>query len=127
MNIYLRIKEKWSHHCKSSNSSRPCHLLGHEKEQLQIGLARVAEKAAELGKDVCVFARITPHNVVGSIALREIRYLGWFFAFVEELVHRDFEGAGELLKRLNRQNCVAVFNTRDVASKQSGSLFDIAL
>src|ERR1700687_6143766 len=108
----------------SSNSLPPRHFLCHEQHHSQVTFPHAAEQAAELGKEACFFALAAPYNVVSRLALGKIRQLGRLFAIVEELVHRDFEGAYKFPKRLDSRNCVSVFDTRDVTAKQSRSLFD---
>ena len=50
----------------------PRHLLGHEKQQLQIVLRRPAEQAAKLLQQASVLPRTAPSDFVRSHALREI-------------------------------------------------------
>jgi hypothetical protein len=53
--------------------------------------------------------------------------LGRLFAFVEELVDRDLQGAGKLLKRFHGRHRVAAFDSGDLAAQQTGTLLDVAL
>src|SRR6266446_168380 len=103
------------------------HLLCHEPHHSQVTFFHAAEQPAELGKQASVLALAAPQDVVGSFPLREVRQFGRFFAVVEELVHRDFEGASKCFKGLDSRNCVSVLDPRDVAAKQSRSLLDRAL
>src|SRR5467141_2743718 len=110
-----------------SNCLPPRHLLCHEQHHSQVTFFHAAEQPAELGKQASVLALAAPQDVVGSLPLREFRQFGRFFAVVEELVHRDFEGASKFFKGLDSWNCVSVLDPRDVAAKQSRSLLDLAL
>src|SRR6267143_2065928 len=106
-----------------SNCLPPRHLLCHEQHHSQVTFFH----AAELGKQASVLALAAPQDVVGSLPLREVRQFGRSIAVVEELVHRDFEGASKFFKGLDSWNCVSVLDPRDVAAKQSRSLLDLAL
>src|SRR5712692_8780474 len=110
-----------------STSLQSRHLLCHEQHHSQVIFVHAAEQAAKLRKQYCFFALAAPCNVVSGPALRELWQLGRLFALVEELVHRNFEGAGELFKRLDSGNRVSILNARNVATKQSRSFFDCAL
>src|ERR1700693_3473606 len=103
------------------------HLLSHEHQDFSVAFFRATKKAAKLVKPTCILSRATPQNIVGVLPFREIRQLGRLFSVVEELIHRDFEGTGELFKRLYSWNSVAVFDAGHVATKESRLLFNVTL
>jgi len=80
-----------------------------------------------IGKLEALIPLTAPNDVICGLSLRKIGQLGRLFSVVEELIHRDFEGAGKLLQRLNTRNCVAIFDTGHVATEQSCLLLNIAL
>jgi hypothetical protein len=49
------------------------------------------------------------------------------FTVVEELIKRAFEGASQLLQSLDGRNGVAIFDARDITTKEASALLDIAL
>src|SRR6266566_8038542 len=108
-----------------SNGLPLSHLLCHEQHHSQVTHFHAAEQAAELGKHTGILTLVAPFNIVASPAFREIWQLGRLLSIVEELVHRNFKGTGKLLQRLDSRNCVPVFDTRDIAPKQSCSFLDL--
>jgi primase-polymerase (primpol)-like protein len=52
---------------------------------------------------------------------------GWFVTAVEELVQRHFDGMGYLFERVDGGYCMSIFNSRDIATQQTCTRFDIAL
>src|SRR3977135_2210421 len=110
-----------------SNDSPLRHLLCHEQHQSQVISFHAAEQATELSKQACVFALVAPFNIGTGLALRKIRQLGRMLSIIEELVHWDFKGAGELLQRLDGRNCVSVLDARNITTEQPSALFNFAL
>src|SRR5205814_10665121 len=60
-------------------------------------------------------------------SFQQIRHLRGLCAFVEELIKRDLESTRQLFQRLNSRNGVPILDARNVAAKQAGALFDVAL
>src|ERR1700680_2828085 len=99
-----RVQSETSQRFSNSNPSNcfpPRHLLRHGQDQSHFAAIHATEQAAELDERACLFARTAPQIVVNSLALQEIRQLGWLWSVVEKLIHRNFEGAGKLLKRFD--------------------------
>src|SRR5579872_1702953 len=85
----------------------------------------MAEQLTELREQTCILALGSPF--VSGLALRKSRQLGRIFAIVEQLIHRNFQGACELLQRLNCRNGMSMLHTGDIAAKQTCPLLDLAL
>jgi len=49
------------------------------------------------------------------------------FALIENLIQRDFHGAGKFFQGINRRDSVAILDARDVAALEAGTLFQFAL
>jgi len=64
---------------------------------------------------------------IRRLPLGEIRQYGRLFAVVKELIEWALESACQLLQCLDGRNSVAIFDTGNVATKQAGTLFDVAL
>jgi hypothetical protein len=103
------------------------HFLSHVEQQSPVALFDAAQEPAETAQITRVFPCATPGDIIRALPLWQIGELGWFFAVVEHLVERHFHGARELLKSLDRRNGMAVFDAGNVATKQAGALFDVAL
>src|ERR1700692_588998 len=110
-----------------SNGLPTCHLLSREHQDCPIAFCRSTKKAAKLVKPACIFSGAAPCSIVSSLARLNIWQLGRLFAIVKKLVHRDFEGTGKLLKRLDGRDRVSIFYTRNVGAKHSRSFLDLVL
>src|ERR1700756_1590065 len=62
------------------------HFLGHIQNELAIFLVGLAQETAKLIEKPGFLAATAPGDVVGRLALGEIRQLGRFFTVVEELI-----------------------------------------
>ena len=50
-----------------------------------------------------------------------------FLAVVEELIKWAFESTRQLFQRFDGRNCMAIFDARNIAPKQAGTLLDVTL
>jgi hypothetical protein len=103
------------------------HLLGHIEKKPAVAFFDATKKPAETAQITRVFPRAAPRDVIRALPLGKIRQFGRLFTVVEELVERHFHGPRQLLERLDRRNGMPVLDARDVAAKQPGALFDVAL
>ena len=103
------------------------HLLGHVEQKPAVAFFNATQKPAETAQITRVFPRATPRDVIRALPLGKIGKLGRLFTVVKELVERHFHGPRQLLERLDRRNGMTVLDARDVAAKQAGALFDVAL
>ena len=112
---------------KESGAVSANQLERHMEDQLPVGFGHPPEKLAQPLKKSRGFAGAAPLIPFGRGVFREGRNFGRRFAVVEELVHRNFEGAGHLFKRLDARDGVAVLHTRDVATLQASALLNVPL
>jgi len=103
------------------------HLLSHVKQEPAVAIFDATHQPAKLVQKASLFPGAAPNDFVGAFALRKIGQHGRFFSVIEELVERDFQGAGHFLERFDGRNGVAIFDAGDIAAKQSGALFDVPL
>jgi hypothetical protein len=103
------------------------HLKGQVHDQLAIAFGEAREKLAESLKKFRRFTGAAPLVAIGRHPWREGRRLRWRFPVVKELVHGNFEGAGQLFQRLDAWDSVAVLHTRDVAALEARALLDVPL
>ncbi len=103
------------------------HLLSHKQNDLPILYGGLTQRTAKLVEKACIFTGTAPGDVVRRFAIEKIRQFGRFLAFIEKLVHRNFQSPGHFLQCFDGRNGVTVFHARDIASEESGSLFDCAL
>jgi hypothetical protein len=103
------------------------HFLGHVKQKPAVAIIDATQKPAKTAQHARVFPRTPPGNVVGRLPLGKIGQHGWLFAVVEKLVERNFHGPRQLFQRLDRRNGVPVLDARDIATKKTSALFDVAL
>jgi hypothetical protein len=103
------------------------HFLGHVEKQLAIFIVGFAQQASKLVEVASLFARGAPRDVVGRLALGEIRQLRRLLSVVEELIKWAFESARQLFQRFNGRDRMAILDAGDIATKQAGTLLDITL
>jgi hypothetical protein len=103
------------------------HFLSHVKQEPAIVILDATQEPAKLAQKTGFFSCAAPNDFVGVFALRKVGKLGRFFTVIEELVERDFQGASQFLECFNGRNGMAIFNARDIATEQSGALFDVPL
>jgi len=102
------------------------HFLGHVKNKLSIAFFRLTQQSAKLVEITGFLAGAAKSDVVRRLPLQEVRQLGRFFAFVEELIEWAFECASQLFQRLDGRDSMTIFYAGDVAAKQTGAFFDVA-
>src|SRR5437899_1178700 len=103
------------------------HLLRHLGKQAPVATFHAPEQTAELAQRSRVFARAAPRAFGRRPALGQVGQFERLLAVVEELIQGNFEGAGELLQRLDRRDGVPVLNAGDVAADQARALLDVPL
>jgi hypothetical protein len=103
------------------------HLLSHVKQEPAVAFFNATHEPAKLVQQTRLFSGTAPDNVVSVLTLGKIGKLGRLFAVIEKLIEWDFQSARHFLQRLDGRNGMAIFNAGDVATKQSGALFDIPL
>jgi hypothetical protein len=103
------------------------HLLSHVKQEPAVAFFDATHQPAKLIQKTSLFPGAAPNDIVGALALRKVGKDGRFFSVIKELVKRDFQGARHFLECFDGRNGVAIFHARDIASKQSGALFDVPL
>jgi len=103
------------------------HFLGHIQEQFAIFLVGFAQQAAELVEIARLFSGAAPGDIVRRFALRQVRKLRWLFTVVEELIEWALERARQLFQSFDGRNRVAIFNTGNITTEETGTLLDITL
>src|SRR6267378_6244871 len=118
---------------KSNNQQSPIvrlavgHFLGHVEDELAIPIFDFAQQAAKLVEKACVFTDAAPRDVVRRLALGQIRQLRRFLTVIKELIEWALESASQLFQRFDGRDSMAVLDAGNVAAKQAGALFDVAL
>ena len=103
------------------------HLLSHVKQEPTVAIFNATHEPAKLVQKSSLFPGASPDDIVRALALRKVGKLGRFFSVIEELIKRDFQSARHFLEGFDGRNGMAIFYARDIASKQSGALFDVPL
>ena len=103
------------------------HFLGHVQNEFAIPFFHFAQQAAKLVEKTCIFADATPGDVIGRLALGEIRQLWRFLAVIKELIEWALESASEFFQRFDGRDSMTILYAGNVTTKQTRSLFDIAL
>ena len=103
------------------------HFLGHIEYELAIPFLGLAQQAAKLVEKACIFTDAAPGDIIRRFALGEIRQLRRLLAVIKELIEWALESASELFQRFDGWDSVAILDTGNVATKQAGALFDVAL
>jgi len=120
-------RERLSGKSGNPQDSASGHLLSHVKQEPAVAFIDATHEPAKLVQKTSLFPGCSPNDFVGAFALRKIGKLGWLFSVVEELIKRDFEGAGHFLEGFNGRYGMAILDPGDVAAKQSCALFDVPL
>jgi hypothetical protein len=118
--------------CRPEDSGKPQdlaggHLLSHVQQEPTVGFFDPTHQPAELVQQTRLFPGAAPYDVVSASALGQAGEFGRLFTVVEKLIERDFQSARHFLERFNGRNGVAIFDAGDIATKQSGALFDVPL
>src|SRR5260221_14305152 len=103
------------------------HFLGHVENELAIAFFHFAQQAAKLVEKACIFTDAAPGDVVGRFTLGKIRQLRRFLTVIKELIEWALESTSEFFQRFDGRKRVAIFYAGNVTTKQSRSLFDVAL
>ncbi len=103
------------------------HFLGHVQNELAIPFFHFAQQPAKLVEKACIFTDAPPRDVIGRLALGEIRQLRRFLTVIKELIEWAFESASQLFQRFNGRDSMTILYAGNVATKQAGTLFDVAL
>ena len=103
------------------------HLLSHVKQETAVAVFNATHQPAKLTQKTSLFPSAAPNDLVGAFALRKVGENGRFFSVIEQLVERDLQSAGHFLECFNGRDSMAIFHARDIAAKQSGTLFDVPL
>src|SRR6266849_10026224 len=103
------------------------HFLGHVENELAIPVFHFAQQTAKLVEKACIFTDAAPGDVIGRLALREIRQLRRFLTVIKELIEWALESASEFFQRFDGRNSMTILYAGTVATKQTRSLFDVAL
>src|SRR5229473_772786 len=118
---------------KSDNQQSPIvrlavgHFLGHVEDELAIPVFDLAQQAAKLVEKARIFTDAAPGNVIGRLTLWKIRQLRRFLTVIKELIEWALESASQLFQRFDGRDCMTIFHARNVAAKQAGTFFDVAL
>src|SRR6266851_9164753 len=103
------------------------HFLGHVENELAIPFFHFAQQAAKLVKKACIFTDAAPGDVVRRLPLGKIRQLRRFLTGIKELIEWALESASQLFQSLDGRDSMTILNAGNVATKQAGTLFDVAL
>src|SRR5216684_1498429 len=103
------------------------HFLGHVKNELAITIFHFAQQSAELAEKACIFTDAAPGDVIRRLTLREIRQLRRFLTVIKELIEWALESASQLFQCFDGRNSMTILYAGNVATKQAGTLFDVAL
>src|SRR5450759_1208822 len=110
-----------------SRRLRPHHFFRHEQEQSPVLFVSPAEQLAELRQRPGILAVIAPHYGARRPSLWEIGQFGRLLTIVKKLVQRDLKGASEFFQCFNGWHGMAIFDARDIATKQARPLFNFTL
>ena len=103
-------------------------LRGEVHQHLAVAFADAAEKIGETMNVAGGVAVEAPVVTVSNLnRMRERGGFGRLFAFVEELVERDFQGLCEFFESGERRNGAAMFEAGNVGTLQAGAVLDVAL
>ncbi len=103
------------------------HFLGHVQEQFAIFLVGFAQQATKLVEIARFFSGAAPGDIVRRLALGKVRKLRRLFTVVEELIKWALERARQFFQSFDGRNRVAIFNTGNVTTEETGTLLDITL
>jgi len=103
------------------------HLLSHVQQKLAVAFFNATHKSAEFVQKTSLFPGAAPNDIVSALALREVGQNGRFFSVIEELIKRDVQSARHFLECFDGRDSMAIFHARNIATKQSGALFDVPL
>jgi len=103
------------------------HFLSHVKQEPSVAFFDATHKPAKLAQKTSLFPGASPNDIVSALALRKIGENGRCLSVIEELVEWDFQSARHFLERFDGRHSMAIFHARDIATKQSGALFDVPL
>jgi len=103
------------------------HFLSHVQKKFAIPFFCLAQQAAKLVEKAGFLSDAAPGDIIGRFALGEIRQLRRFLTVIKELIEWALESAGQLLERFNGRDSVAILDARNITTKQTGTLFDVAL
>jgi hypothetical protein len=120
-------RERLSEKTGNPQDSASGHLLSHVKQESPVAVINATHEPAKLVQKTSLFPSGSPNDFVGASALRKVGKLGGLFSIVEELIERDFEGAGHFLECFDGRNGMAILHAGNIAAKQSCPLFDVPL
>src|SRR5260370_15997431 len=103
------------------------HFLGHVEDELAISFFHFAQQAAKLVEKACIFTGAAPSDVVGRLALREIRQLRRLLAVIKELIEWALERARQFFQRFHGRYGVAVFYAGYITTEETGTPLSFAL
>src|SRR5260370_38777916 len=83
------------------------HFLGHVEDELAISFFHFAQQAAKLVEKACIFTGAAPSDVVGRLALREIRQLRRLLAVIKELIDGALQRARPFFHGFKRRGGLA--------------------
>ena len=103
------------------------HLFCEAVEEAAVAGSDFAEEAAETQEIVGVLSGGAEGHVIVGFGSGRPGGRRKGVAVVEMVVDGDFDGAGEFFESFDGRNGVAVFDAGEIATKQPGAIFDIAL
>jgi|ERR1700674_207982 len=103
------------------------HFLSHVEDELAISFIGLAQQAAKLVEKACILTEAAPGDVIRRFTLGKIRQLRRFLTVIKELIEWALESASQLFQRFDGRNCMTILYAGNVATKQAGTLFDVAL
>ena len=102
-------------------------LRGQVKEELAVVVRSLGKKQAQPMQKTRGIAFDSPSIVARFCTERSRGKRRRVLSFVEDLVERDFHGAGEFFQSVNGGDGVTVFDARDVAALQAGAALEFTL
>jgi hypothetical protein len=103
------------------------HLLSHVKQETAVAFFNSTHQPAKLVQQTCLFPGAAPRDIVSAPALRKVGQFRRFFSVIEKLIKRDFQSARHFFQRFDGRYGMAIFHAGNIATKQSGALFDVPL
>src|SRR5437762_11685672 len=103
------------------------HFLGHVQNEFAIPFFHFAQQAAKLVEKTRIFANAAPGDVIGRLALGQIRQLWRFLAVIKELIEWALESASEFFQRFDGRDSMTILYAGNITTKQTRSFFDVAL
>ena len=103
------------------------HFLRHVQQKPPVAFVDATQQSAEHAQEASFFSGGAPGNFVCRPAFGQVRQFRGLLAIVKQLIQGHFQSARHFFESLNGRHGMAIFDPGDVATEQSGTLFDVSL